>query len=136
MKNKISSCLLVAACIMTSSCAGLISGKTQNVFLRTSDGSDNVNVEVSSVGGTQNVTIPANVVIPRGQTTLAISVKENNCHKESKTYITPKYNIMLLADAIGGLFGLTGTTMDMSSGAAWSYEDNIIVDVKSKHVCK
>ena len=43
---------------------------------------------------------------------------------------------MLLADAIGGLFGLTGTSMDMSSGAAWAYEDNVFVDTKKKKSCK
>jgi len=136
MKNKIHSLLLVLTCILTTSCAELISGKTQNVFLRTSDGSDDVTAEISSIGGSQTVNIPANVVIPRGQTAVTITVKESKCHEESKTYLTPKYNIMLLADAIGGLFGLTGTSMDMSSGAAWAYDENTIVNVKTKKACK
>lgn len=136
MKNKISICLLLAASILTSSCAGLVGGKTQNVFLRTSDGSENVEVEVTSINGPQTIKIPASIVVTRNQVPLTISVKETRCIKEGKTYATTKYNIWLLADAIGGIFGLTGTTSDMSSGAAWAYEDNVIVNVNKKDGCK
>ena len=136
MKNKISICLLLTASILTSSCAGLVGGKTQNIFVRTSDGSENVQVDITSATGTQTTKIPSSIVVSRNQMPLTISVKEGKCIKESKTYATTKYNIWLLADAIGGLFGLTGTTSDMSSGAAWAYEDNIVVNVSKKDGCK
>lgn len=136
MKNKVSYSLVLATLLLSTSCAGLISGKTQTIFLRPTDGSDDVEVEVSSVNGSQTVNIPSTVTVSRDKMPLTITVKEDKCRKESKTYATSKYNIMLLADAIGGVFGLTGTSMDMSSGAAWSYEDNVLVDVKKKQGCK
>ncbi len=135
MKNKFISIPLLALCLSATSCAGLISGKTQNVFLRTSDGSTDVEVEVTAAGGTQHATIPSVVVVPRGEAPLTVSVKETRCHKAGKTFIPTKYNVMLLADAIGGLFGLTGTTMDMNSGAAWAYDDNAIVNISKKPGC-
>ncbi len=121
---------------MSTSCAGLISGKTQTVFLRSSDGSEDVEVEVSSVSGTQQARVPGTISVARDKMPLTIKVKEDKCRKESTTYASSKYNVMLLADAIGGIFGLTGTSMDMSSGAAWSYEDNVFVDIKKKPACR
>lgn len=136
MKNKILTPLAFATLLFSTSCAGLISGKTQTVFLRATDGSDDVEVEVSSMSGTQQVKVPGIVTVARDKMPLTIKVKENKCLKESTTYAPSKYNVMLLADAIGGLFGLTGTSMDMSSGAAWAYEDSVFVDVKKKQSCK
>ncbi len=132
--KKTSSFLLIAALLLTTSCAGLISGKTQSVFLRTSD-SQEVEAEVVSANGVQNITIPGTVTVPRSKNPLTIKVKEGRCVKSSTEYATTKYNIFLLADVIGGVFGLTGTTIDMSSGAAWAYEDNIYVNVKKKPGC-
>lgn len=136
MKNKVLYSLALATLIFSTSCAGLISGKTQTVFLRASDGSDNIEVDVLSTSGNQQTKIPGTVIVARDKMPLTIKVKESKCHKESTTYAPSKYNVMLLADAIGGVFGLTGTSMDMSSGAAWSYEDNVFVDVKKKPNCK
>ena len=136
MKNQIFRSLILGTLFLATSCAGLISGKTQTVFLRTSDGSDDLEVEVSSVNGMQKVTIPSTVTVSRDKMPMTITVKEDKCHKESKTYAPSKYNVMLLADVIGGVFGLTGTSIDMSSGAAWAYEDNVFVDVKKKPACK
>lgn len=136
MKIKLSHLLAISVLAFSSSCAGLISGETQTVFLRASDGSDNVEAEVSSVNGSQTVSLPGVVTVKRNKAPLTIKVKENKCVKESTTYATSKYNVFLLADAIGGLFGLTGTSMDMSSGAAWAYEDNVMVDLKKKPNCK
>ncbi len=129
---------LIALTILlaSTSCAGLISGKTQTIFLRSSDGSDGVEANISSMSGNQEVKIPTTISVARDKMPLTIKVKENKCYKETTTYAPSKYNVMLLADAIGGVFGLTGTSMDMSSGAAWSYEDNIFVDVKKKQNCK
>lgn len=132
MKKIITSAILASYFLVTS-CAGLISGSTQNVFLRTSN-NEEVEVEVSSASGVQNVKIPASVNVRRANSPLTISVKEKGCIKESKTYSPQKYNVFLFADAIGGIFGLTGTTIDMSSGAAWAYENEIVVNVKDS--CK
>lgn len=128
--------VLVSLLISLSSCAGLISGKSQNVFLRTSDGSEDVKAEVSSVTGPQEVLLPTTVYIPRNKNPLTIKVLENKCFKKTKTYVNPEYNPMLAANLLGGLLGLTGTTIDMNSGAAWEYEKNVVVNVKKKRSCR
>ncbi|MDA7705378.1 hypothetical protein N8772_02750 [Rickettsiales bacterium] len=121
-----------------SSCAGIIGGKTQNIYLIPNDyDSDNVEVEVSNGKGMrQTVEIPLSIQVQRSESPLIIKVKENKCYKSTKTYVSSQYNPMLLANVPGGIFGLTGTAIDMDSGAAWGYDQTVRVSLKKKRYCK
>ncbi len=117
------------------SCARIISGTTQTLTIQTSNGK-NVKAVVQSATGTQNITIPNSITVVRSKEPLKIIVKAEKCNQESTQISTPKYNPVALDDLSFGVFGLTSTTVDLSSGAIWNYDNNIMVNVNSKENCK
>ena len=130
--------LSLAAIFLLSSCAGIISGKNQNIYLvPTNASTETVEVKVqNNAGMAQTIDIPGTISVKRQESVLIIEVKNSKCYKSTKTYSTPKYNVMLASNAVGGLFGITGTAMDLESGAAWSYDNTIYVNTKETGRCK
>jgi hypothetical protein len=123
---------------LLSSCAGLISGENQNVYIVPSNSDvETINVEVSNGNGmSQTIEIPSNIQVQRSESPLVIKVKGNKCYKPTKTYSSASYNPMLLANVPGGIFGLIGTAIDMDSGAAWKYDDVVRVNVNKQRSCR
>ena len=136
IKKIIQSVTLLSSIFILSSCAGLIGGKNQTIFLMPTGNADEVEVEVITARGRRDVTIPGSIQVPRNKMPLRINVKETRCIKSSKTFVPSQYNIFLVTNALGGVFGLIGTTMDMNSGAAWAYDDNVHVNVREKRSCR
>mgnify|MGYP000616228211 FL=1 len=122
--------------LLTSSCAGLISGSSQDVFLRSSNGDSDVEATIVTKNGIQDVTIPATVKVKRSKAPLEVTVKESRCYKKSKSYASASYNPMLAANILGSVFGLTSTTVEMNNGNAYTYEDTVFVNVRKKSSCR
>ena len=114
-----------------SSCATMFNGTTQNINIMTSNG-DTVKADISSTDGMQSVTLPTVVSVSKGNTPLTISVKEDKCHRQTVTMADNHLDMFFLAN----YFNLwTGTTTDISNGAMWRYDNNIIVPVYRKDSC-
>ncbi len=119
------SALLIAA--FTSSCATIISSNTQNVTLTPSDPDIEAEVLIRNGSNQVNTKIPSVVMLKKDKSPLIVTVKENKCYKRSNTYSKPDYDIIMI------LGGVPGTITDMSTGAAWKYQDNIYINVDKKN---
>lgn len=135
MIKKISFFLLIS--MLTSSCAGLISGSDQNVFITSSRGHQGVDATViDQSGGSRDVKLPASVNVKRSKAPLTVKIKESRCYKQSQKNVPSKWNVMMLVDVLWGFIGLTSTAVDMNSGAAYAYEDTVLVNTEKKPGCR
>lgn len=129
--------LFLVLSLLTSSCAGLISGSDQDIFITSSRGHQGVEVAViDKSGASRNVKLPASVNVRRSQSPLIIKVKDSRCYEQSQRSVSSKWNTMMIVDVIWGVIGLTSTTVDMNSGAAYSYDDTVLVNTNKKSSCK
>ena len=122
--------------LLTASCGGMLGGKTQSIQLLPAGSADEFEVEVVSGRGSQIVEVPGVVRVKRDEAPLQIKVKETRCVKSSTTYVPSKWNLYAIGNLFISVFGFTGTTVDMSSGSAWGYDDNVFVRAKTKKGCK
>ena len=125
--------VLFSLFIFVFSCSGYSS---QEIFIRPNIEADNVKVSVSyNEGSKEDVTLPASVIVKRGNVPLAIKVKDSKCYKKSTQYFPPKSRthpglIFLMQ------FGLTTTTVNKFSDSGYSYEDTVFVNVNKKSGCQ
>ena len=128
MKNKL---CIVFCILLLSSCATMFTGTTKRINMMTSN-NDEVKVDVTSIDGTQTVTIPSLVSVSKGNIPITITVKEDECHKKS-TYVSENHlNMIFLGNAFNYF---VGTTTDVPNGAMWTYDDNVVVPVYRKENC-
>jgi ABC-type enterochelin transport system permease subunit len=124
---------LLLMSLTLSSCATIISGKTQNVLIQTSNGQTGVEAEIRSGVMIQTVTLPSAVMVKKDETAITVMIKDSKCFKKTiTTSNTPKYDLIMI------LGGIPGTITDMNTGAAWKYESNLTATVQPKHAsgCK
>ncbi|RYD50615.1 MAG: hypothetical protein EOP52_13650 [Sphingobacteriales bacterium] len=135
--NKISINTLVVALVASTTlagCATVFDGGNQSVDLRPSTVGENVNVKVSTKGGTQTVKVPANVSVARDKSTMLVTV-DDPCYEPNQIAANSSVNPWAIGNVLFGLFGLTGTTVDMSTGNAWKYDETITVPTVKKASC-
>ena len=128
--------ILLISLTTISSCGTLIGGKTTTVNLLARDPSVKVQAEISQDGINRNVEVPSVVVLNRSNSSVIVTIKEDKCYKSSQTVISPGYNLFTLLDFFGAWFSTTSTTVDVLSGAAWSYDKAVFVNVAQKDSCK
>jgi hypothetical protein len=126
MKNKPLISIILASFLL-SSCATILTGKTQYISLQADRSGKDVEVEIYTSMGKVEAKLPTTISVQKADRPLLITVKETKCLKESKTYSVPRYNIIMV---LGGLFG---TFTDMQTGAAWEYDKVILVRTKEKN---
>ncbi len=122
-------------CFLTfclSSCATMFHGTTKEVNIMTSNG-DTVKADISSALGVQTVILPSTVSVKKGNIPITVSVKEDECHRPTVYKSENHLDIFFLGNAFNYW---TGTSTDISNGAMWTYDDNIIVPIYRKDVCK
>lgn len=130
--------LLLASLIFVNSCALIFNGKTQNINLIPSDPSANIEVEIIETGSMKKVTLPSPIQVKRANSVITINVKENSCYKSSQTFAASKASPVSFLDVfliIFNVFGTSTTSTDVSSGAVWSYENNVFVNTIKKPGC-
>jgi hypothetical protein len=127
---------LIVVLFFSNSCALIFSGKHQNINIMTSDPSASVEAEIVDKGSAKKVILPTSVTVARSSNNVMINIKENSCYKSSQAVVTSRFNWVALLDVFWGLFGLTSTTTDSSTGAIWKYDDNVVVNTTKKEGCK
>ncbi|MDR0664730.1 MAG: hypothetical protein LBF86_04315 [Helicobacteraceae bacterium] len=110
-----------------SGCATVLTGTKQNVTLQTYD-SKPAKAIVSGVG---QVTLPSSVSVKKGSGSVQISVLEDQCTNASAFANSARFNPITLISIVSWDLGTT----DFLTGAAWQYDDNIIVPVSRKSNC-
>ena len=127
--------LLILTIAMLSGCASIVNGRNKNINLLSSTGEE-TEVDVVSANGVQTVVIPSVVTVQRANQPITINVKDTKCIRPSTTIVSDKLSMWFFGDFFMSIFGLTGTTVDVTSGAMWNYDDNIVVPVYEKKSCK
>ena len=115
-------------------CATIIKGKTKDINILTNTGEE-AEINIFSASGTQTVVVPAVVNVKRDNRPITITVKGNKCTRTTTTVVQEKVELWTLGNIPLYIFGLTGTTVDASTGAMWDYDDSIVVPVYQKNGC-
>ena len=124
----------MATTLSLSGCATVFDGGAQSVNLLPSLGS-NVKVKITSKGGTREASLPTVVSLPRAKSDIVVVV-DDPCYEQSQMVSSPQLDPWAIGNVIFGVFGLTGTTVDMQSGNAWKYESTITVPTSKKASCR
>jgi uncharacterized protein YceK len=129
MKKIVAILLTVTA---LSGCASIIKGKTQNINVMTSDGSE-VNATIFTKNGMRETTLPQLVSVQKDSQDITIQVKEGKCNRETVSVATSSVEPWFWGNfIIGGIFG---STTDSVTGAMWKYDSTVIVNVNKKAQC-
>jgi hypothetical protein len=135
--NKISSYAVAAVLVASTSlagCATVFDSGNQNVDLRPSTVGANMNVKVSTKGSLQSVQIPTTISVDHDKSTMLVTV-DDPCYEPNQVAINSSINPWAIGNVLFGLFGLTGTTVDSSTGNAWKYDDTVTVPAVKKASC-
>jgi len=123
--------VLFLFCVLNfCSCATVFTGGTTGISLNTPDGKV-AEVVVVSASGAQNITIPSSVMVKRSKAPVHVRVTDETCEETSVT-VAQKVNLPFYANFLFGLFGTTSAGVDASTGAMWTYDENIVVPVERK----
>lgn len=118
--------------MLLSGCSTIIEGSTQTVNIST--GMDKqIHAVITSSGGTMPVILPQALAVNKSSNDLVINIKDGNCVLPSTTIVKSHLNPWFWGNIIFG--GLIGSTTDSASGAAWEYDNNILVNVALKDGC-
>lgn len=118
--------------MLLSGCSTIIEGSTQTVNFST--GMDKqIHAVITSSGGTMPVILPQALAVNKSSNDLVINIKDGNCVLPSTTIVKSHLNPWFWGNIIFG--GLIGSTTDSASGAAWEYDNNILVNVALKDGC-
>lgn len=119
--------------MLLSGCSTIIEGSTQTVNFST--GMDKqIHAVITSSGGTMPVILPQALAVNKSSNDLVINIKDDNCVLPSTTIVKSHLNPWFWGNIIFG--GLIGSTTDSASGAAWEYDNNILVNVALKDGCQ
>lgn len=119
--------------MLLSGCSTIIEGSTQTVNFST--GMDKqIHAVITSSGGTMPVILPQALAVNKSSNDLVINIKDGNCILPSTTIVKSHLNPWFWGNIIFG--GLIGSTTDSASGAAWEYDNNILVNVALKDGCQ
>lgn len=119
--------------MLLSGCSTIIEGSTQTVNFST--GMDKqIHAVITSSGGTMPVILPQALAVNKSSNDLVINIKDGNCVLPSTTIVKSHLNPWFWGNIIFG--GLIGSTTDSASGAAWEYDNNILVNVALKDGCQ
>ena len=125
--------LSLTGIMLLSGCSTIIEGSTQTVNFST--GMDKqIHAVITSSGGTMPVILPQALAVNKSSNDLVINIKDGNCVLPSTTIVKSHLNPWFWGNIIFG--GLIGSTTDSASGAAWEYDNNILVNVALKDGCQ
>lgn len=125
--------LSLTGLMLLSGCSTIIEGSKQTVNIST--GKDKqIRAEVTSYDGTMPVMLPQAVAVDKSSNDIVINIKDSGCVLPSTTIVKSHLNPWFWGNIIFG--GLLGSTTDSVSGAAWEYDNNILVNVALKDGCK
>lgn len=125
--------LSLTGIMLLSGCSTIIEGSTQTVNIST--GMDKqIHAVITSSGGTMPVILPQALAVNKSSNDLVINIKDGNCVLPSTTIVKSHLNPWFWGNIIFG--GVIGSTTDSASGAAWEYDNNILVNVALKDGCQ
>ena len=128
MKNLLSTILLGLGICMLTGCASIVNGTNQSVSVHTGKVTG-ARCELQNDKGKWYVNgTPGSVVVHRSYQDLNVRCHKNGIHSPSQN-VNSKTKGMAFGNAIFG--GLIGAGVDVASGAAYDYPNEIFVPMKA-----
>lgn len=118
---------LVFIALPLEACATLVGGGgNQTINMMTAD---NRPAQARILNGTNNfqTMLPSSVGVKRNNSAVTVNVIEDEKTQPTVYSAQPRLNPWFWGNIIIG--GLVGSTTDIASGAAWRYDDSVIVPV-------
>ncbi|MCP4355490.1 MAG: hypothetical protein GY793_07645 [Proteobacteria bacterium] len=132
--GKITNSLLVTVSIMLlTGCAGMFTGSNKSINVSSSDGKQ-VKAKIASSKGISDIMLPAVYQADRDQSGIYVSINDE-CYENYTYIVQSRLNWPFFINFFASAFGLTGTTMDVSSGNMWTYDDMSIIPTRLKDSC-
>lgn len=128
---------LFVVMVLLNGCATIVASGPKNINLNTSDG-NSVEVAVASHSGVQTMVAPTVVSVKKSSGPVTVTVKENECYNATSVVSSSRVQPAFFGNFIFG--GLIGSTTDIGTGNAWTYDDDIMIPVNRKpdspNICK
>ncbi len=124
--------VLITATIL-SGCASIVKGSRQTMFISTSTGKQ-ADAIVTTPSGQLNVVLPQVIPVKNNQRDITINIKETRCNMSSSTIVFSQLHPWFWGNIISG--GFYGSTTDAITGAMWTYDESVVVNVTEKDSCK
>ena len=115
-------------------CATVFDSGSKNLTLTPSEGK-NIKAEITSSKGIEKVTLPTQYSAARSKDDIIVRVKDK-CYEETSHVIQPTVTPAFFGNILFSVFGLTGTTVDSTSGNMWTYDKSHVVITSKKDNCK
>lgn len=121
--------LTILPILALCSCATIVDGGPDTINIMTSDGS-RVQAQVNSKSGTQQLTLPTLISVPKSCSDITIQVIESDKVQQSVAIASSSVNPWVFGNIIFG--GLIGLAVDSLTGDICTYDNSIIVPVYPK----
>ncbi len=123
---------LLLTTALLSGCASIVKGYRETINISTSNGQKAEAVMMTG-SGQRTIMLPQAVSVKSGNQDIIINVKETQCYNASTTVVQSDIHPFFWGNII--LLSVLGSATDAVSGAMWTYEDDVIVDISDKGVC-
>ena len=127
--------LTISVLLNLSGCATVSKGTTQALNIMTTSNKKTEAIVISS-NGSIPVLLPQAVSVKKSSKNLIITVKESECVLPLTIIVASHTSPWFWGNVTWGLSGFLSSTTDSASGAAWEYDNNILVNVALKDDCK
>lgn len=121
--------LLVLSVLTLAGCATIVDGGPDTINLMTSDGS-RVQAQVNSKSGTQQLTLPTLISVPKSCSDVTIQVIESDKVQQSVAVASSSVNPWIFGNIVFG--GLIGLAVDAMTGDICTYNNSVVVPVYPK----
>ena len=117
---KLISASICTSLLLLSGCASILNDSTQQVNVTSSDGK-----EVKGTVDGIPFTAPSIVSLRRENKSKVFYIETEGCAKQ---YAAEKnVDLKFFINILGGLYGLTSSTVDYASEKMWTYTDNAVI---------
>ena len=121
--------------VILSGCATIIGGTKQNIQITAQDPDVTPKVIVESKGGPQEITLPATLKVKRAKQDILLTINDD-CYKKNTQGISSNINALIFVNALFLGWGLFSSTTDALTGAAWEYDERIVVYTTPNNTCE
>lgn len=128
--------LLVAVLgiICFTGCATILGGGgEQNIQFVSQDPEATPQVNIVSKGGSQSAKLPATLKVKRSSQDILVTV-EDDCYKKNTQSVSKHMNPYFFGNVILG--GIFASSTDSITGAAWEYDNTVVVYTTPNETCK
>lgn len=126
--------IAVLGIICFTGCATILGGGgEQNISFVSQDPDATPRVNIISSSGNQSVELPTTLKIKGSKEDISITVLDD-CYKKTTQNVSSHTNPYFFGNFLLG--GVIGSTTDSSSGAAWEYDNTVVVYTTPNGTCK